>query len=332
MMPNTDPASASYGVHGYPASRGPRDGSGVGAMITRTVPRLRFLILHNSAAGRNGTRLAGGVAEELRSKGAVADIFELSEGLSQVGGAACRYDALVISGGDGSIRAMAESLVSAQIPLGIIPNGTGNVLAEELGMPVEVSALADLLMHGPTHPIAGGLVNGTPFLLMFGAGFDGDVIGGLSRSSIQAVGKLAYVAPVLRALFKKPRLFDVSIDGHISQASWILISNAARYGGRFLLTDQTGLVEPTLMAFISRATTRRARLLELIRLAAGRLGSASTIDVTAVEHAKVLSGEVAAQIDGEPLPSGPFALQRRQDVTYIIAPVPPRPDRQMDGT
>jgi len=289
-------------------------------MIEGACPRQRFLILHNPAAGRNGIGRARDVAEELTKRGAQVTFVELANGTMPDQATVAVHDAVVISGGDGTIRAIAERLTRPDVPIGVIPNGTGNVLAEELALPTKASEIADLLMHGPAHPIKGALVNGLLFLLMFGAGFDGDVTAELSRAWVPILGKLAYAGPILRALLRRPRLFDITIDGQASRTSWLLISNAAHYGGRFRLTDRTSMRDEALVAIISRATTRRQRLVELLGLLAGRLSAAPTIEIRTVTRAEVLGPHNAGQCDGEPLPPGSYDVRRREDETLIIAP------------
>jgi diacylglycerol kinase (ATP) len=291
-------------------------------MNTGLGSRQRFLLLHNPAAGRNGIGLARAVVDELRRRGADVTFLELADGQEPDQDMVAAADVVIISGGDGSIRAIAEKLPSRRIPIGVIPNGTGNVLAEELALPKTAPEIADLLMRGPVHPIYGGLVNGGLFLLMFGAGFDGDVINELSRTWVQILGKLAYAAPIVRALLRKPRLFDIAIDGSMSRASWILVSNAAHYAGRFRLSTRTTLRDSTLVALISRATTRRQRLAELIRLLAGRLSASPTIEVRDVTHAEVLADDSVGQCDGEPLPPGRYVVRRHEQETLVIAPAP----------
>lgn len=283
-------------------------------------PRQRFLVLHNPAAGRNGIGRARDVAEELTKRGAHVTFVELTNGAMPDQATVAAHDAVVISGGDGTIRAVAESLSRPDVPFGVIPNGTGNVLAEELSLPTKAPEIADLLMHGPAQPIKGALVNGLLFLLMFGAGFDGDVTAELSRAWIPILGKLAYAGPILRALIRKPRLFDVTIDGQASRSSWLLVSNAAHYGGRFRLTDRTSMRDGALVAIISRATTRRQRLVELLGLLAGRLSAAPTIEIRNVSRAEVLGSGNRAQCDGEPLPPGHYDVRRREHETLVIAP------------
>src|SRR5690606_16652550 len=105
------------------------------SMIECARPRQRFLVLHNPAAGRNGIGRARDVAEELTKRGAQVTFVELATGTMPDQGTVAAHDVIVISGGDGTIRAVAERLSRPDVPIGVIPNGTGNVLAEELAVP-----------------------------------------------------------------------------------------------------------------------------------------------------------------------------------------------------
>lgn len=283
--------------------------------------RSRFLILHNPMAGRNGEGLVHDVAGALRQQGMQVESCILGVGSDTGKDLAHRYDAVVISGGDGSIRAMAERTATENVPLGIIPNGTGNVLAQEFGLPRTPAELAKILIEGRAVPVQGGTVNGSAYLLMFGAGFDGRVVGRLSRRLVQRLGKLAYAWPILRSIAETPVAFEAMLDGQLFVTSWLLITNASRYGGRFHLTSRTRVTDKSLVAFVSHAQLRRERLAELLHLIRGRLESATTIQVMAVNRAEILNPEVPGQIDGEPLAGGGYILEPRHDASMIIASI-----------
>ena len=88
------------------------------------------------------------------------------------------YDAVIAAGGDGTIRHVAAALIGTETPLGIIPVGTGNVLAHEIGLAATAGAVAPMLLDGPIATVACAQANAEPFLLMVGAGFDARVLGG----------------------------------------------------------------------------------------------------------------------------------------------------------
>ena len=264
--------------------------------------RQRFLIVHNPVAGRNRIGLVREVVQRLEQAGATTHLHLLQEDARDSGRPVSldAYDALVASGGDGTARSIVSLLSGSSLPFGLIPAGTGNVLAEELQLPRTAGAIAEMLLHGPVIDLSTASVNGAPCLLMLGAGFDGEIIARLPIELKRRIGKSAFGWPILRALARKPRSFDVTIDGKERAASWLVVANAARYGGRFLLSPRTTVLSPGFNVVISRATNRRERLLEVVRLVTGRLEGASTIEMMPAHTIHIANAEnLAVQVDGE---------------------------------
>lgn len=80
-------------------------------------------------------------------------------------------DAVVACGGDGSILAVVDALGSTKLPLGLIPGGTMNILARDIGIPMEPEAAVDIIAGGKIEAIDVGVVNGQPFLCNSEIGF-----------------------------------------------------------------------------------------------------------------------------------------------------------------
>ena len=186
-----------------------------------------------------------------------------------------RYDAILAAGGDGTIRQVAASLIGTAPPLGIVPMGTGNVLAHEIGVAAEARAIADMLLHGPVIDAACARANDEPFLLMAGAGFDGRVIAALDHRLKSQVGKAAYAGPMLGALARPVDTLTVTIDGTTHEASWAVISNVRRYGGSFVMARRTGIEVRGLQAILFKAKNRTVLVGQLMALAMGTLDERS---------------------------------------------------------
>ena len=101
--------------------------------------RRRLYLIVNPGAGLNGSPLVEEVADALLRAGVEltltqpADI-ETARSQAREAAASARYDAVLAAGGDGTIRQVAATLIGTETPLGIIPVGTGNVLAHEIGL------------------------------------------------------------------------------------------------------------------------------------------------------------------------------------------------------
>ena len=302
---------------------GPRDAVVAVASDEARGARRRFLIIHNPVAGRNRVGLVQDVVRRLEQAGAAVDLSSIAECDADASFAAriATYDVIVASGGDGTARSIASRLQGHATPLALIPGGTGNVLAAELDLPREAGAIARMLLHGPVARLSTAAVNGSPFLLMIGVGFDGQVIARLPLALKRRVGRIAFSWPVIAALARKPRLFPTTIDGKAHDASWIVVANAARYGGPFILSPRTNVLSPGFNVVISRATSRRQRVWELIQLGLGRLERAGTIEMRPARAIEI--GQAAAlpvQVDGEMLTSPSYRIESDVSGTAMIVP------------
>lgn len=226
-------------------------------------------------------------------------------------------------GGDGTFRSVASALQGRPVPVCVVPMGTGNVLAQEIGLPRDPAGLAEVLMTGAEIDIVGARANDEPFFLMAGAGFDGDVVSGLSHWLKRRIGKLAYSLPVLRNLLKRPAELDVTIDGRPIRASWVVAARASHYAGSFRIAGQASLQRPGLQVVVFKARARRGRALELLALATGQIERCPTIEI---HHATkvTISSRVPAkvQVDGDFFTTTPVVLTMTTDAPRARLIVP----------
>jgi len=216
--------------------------------------RRRFFVVQNPGAGVAGSPLVEDVARLLANSGgevtrARADIAAAQLAVREAAQSG-NYDAIVAAGGDGTIRNAAGALIATDMPLGIIPVGTGNVLAHEIGLVRTPPAIARMLLEGPIARVACAQANGEPFLLMVGAGFDARVVAALDQRLKSRLGKVAYAGPLLGAIMRPIDTLLVTVDGRHHVATWAVIANARHYGGRFVLAPRTGILERGLEAIL----------------------------------------------------------------------------------
>lgn len=133
--------------------------------------------------------------------------------------AAVGGSALVLAiGGDGTVRAVCEELAGTGIPVGLIPAGTGNLLARNLDIPLYLRAAVDVALNGTDRAIdmvevTGDDMEPAVFLVMAGMGFDAAIMEGVNEDFKQRVGWLAYVWSALKALLFPAIRVEVSVDG-----------------------------------------------------------------------------------------------------------------------
>lgn len=164
---------------------------------------------------------------------------------------ASRPDLLIVLGGDGTVRRTAEILADTHIPLAVLPAGTGNLFARNLGIPlIDHRRAVHTALSGQTVAIdvaEADLWNGSQhrharFLVMAGIGFDADMAANANAKTKRRFGWLAYVRPIVRSLWKNDQQ-DVKfcIDGNrrrTIRAHTAIIGNCGLSTGNVALFPQ----------------------------------------------------------------------------------------------
>lgn len=207
----------------------------------------RILAIFNPAAGRNRCERFVEVVAALRARGSTVTVMvteAAGHAESIARGLGDEYDVIAAAGGDGTVNEIVNGLPGKKIALGLIPLGTANVLADEIGWPRGVEQIARALAWGPVRDINLGLVNGRRFVMMAGAGFDANVVDAVSLKLKKAVGPLAYVWQAAVECFKqKPLACEVVIDGAPYKTASVVACNGRRYGGPFIAAPDAALVD-----------------------------------------------------------------------------------------
>lgn len=291
--------------------------------------RKRFLLLHNPVAGLRRHRLVRNVVHELEERGAevvMLRLWGLSRNLSQEALSRVvhfdRFDAVIAAGGDGTIRALSKALGSdCPVPIGVIPAGTGNVLARELPLPSSAHQVAEMLLDGPEIEIPGALAGDEPFFLMAGIGFDGEIIAALNLELKRRIGKSAYVWPTLKALARRPRPFRIEIDGEVYEASWAVVAKAERYAGGFRIARGLAVTDARFLAVLFQAKSQFVRLIEMIALGIGQHHRLTSVRIVPCQEIEVREQGLPVQIDGDEAGVTPIRIRLGGDNLRLIVPV-----------
>ena len=200
-------------------------------------------------------------------------------------------DLVIVCGGDGTVREVCAELAGTGIPVGIIPAGTGNLLARNLDIPLYIRAAIDVALTGQDRAIdlvavSGDGIEDSHFMVMAGMGFDAAIMEGVNEDIKKRVGWLAYVLSALKSLMFPAVRIEISVDGEEftkHRARTIVVGNVGYLqAGMPLLPDAAiddGRLDVVLLhprRFLSwiplavRVMTRQRRTDDLVNRMTGR--------------------------------------------------------------
>lgn len=293
-------------------------------MVSATLPRRRFLIVFNPTAGSRKVSRLRAVVDALEAQDASVTIRETTGpgDASRIAAecAASDWDAIVAAGGDGTLNEVINGWCENGPPVGLIPLGTANLAALEMGIPGSPKAIARMIVHGPQQPAYVGCVNERRFLLMVGVGFDAQVVRSISTRVKRLLGKGAYLLEVMTQLWRYgfPR-FDIEIDGVKKQAASLIVANGHYYAGPYVCAAAANFDQPGLFACIFENSgpfhvLRYGLNMVLGRLEAGRgyqVVPARRIVIEAPHHEPV-------QIDGDSGGQVPIVIEAQPAAIPLI--------------
>ena len=281
----------------------------------------RALLITNPAAARTDARAVTAIRDTLRRGGWSVDVLATTQaGDARRFAAEARiqgFDVLVCYGGDGTAMQIAAGAVGSGIPLGIVPGGTGNLLAGNLRLPKSPAAAARAILKGKPLPLDLGSVaraDGTHyFAVCCGTGFDAALMAATGSAEKRRWKMAAYIARAFAALpaVTSP-LHRVTVDGvgHELPAALVLVANCGELVPPFLrLRDEVAPDDGWLDVLVLRAEgtiESLAAFLELVRRPRNGMrrlwfGRGRVVRV------EVLDGAARPmQLDGEPWGDTPF--------------------------
>jgi YegS/Rv2252/BmrU family lipid kinase len=295
-----------------------------------------MVLITNPAAARTDVVAAQAVAEtfrrggwavELRATGGPGDARRFSE--EAVAG---QVDLVSVFGGDGTTMQAAAALVGTEIPLGVIPGGTGNLLAGNLRIPTHPVRAARALLRGKAGPLDLGSMARADgnhyFAVACGAGYDARVMAETSTAEKHRWRFAAYVATTLRLM---PQLRSIehliTVDGveYEALAALVLVANCGEVIPPWIklksgIAPDDGLLDLVLIRADSFSESVRA-VWELLREGGtalpGRVGYARGTEITV--QASVCQ---PVQLDGEPHGLTPFTARVVPGAIRVLRPGP----------
>lgn len=215
------------------------------------------------------------------------------------------YSIVIAAGGDGTFNEVINGLALTGMPLSILPMGTTNVLAKELGIEEGIEKAVRRIIKGREHILSLGLISlqspplNRYFCLMAGIGFDGEAVSACNDRLKRPLGKGAYILSGLKTLFRfSPEPLTFSFDSRSIIAYSAIIGKAAKYGGDFRITPDASLFEKDLYIYLMQGKRRIDILRYVLSIILGKhLGLKDITYSRAIEI--TIEGKAKVQIDGD---------------------------------
>lgn len=297
------------------------------------------VLIFNPRAGRAQNAHAGPLERARRILARAGIVTELTP--TDAPGAATRLaqqavagqrQLVIACGGDGTLNEVVNGLAGSSVPLALLPAGTANILAKELGLPWNVEKAAELVVGSNLRRIALGLATNTHdghtryFLSVSGAGPDGAIVNAVNHDLKAGTGILAYWSEGLRQLVRYdfPR-FRVTAGAETFEATLIVVGRTKHYGGPFRITTQADLYGNDFELLVCTTANRLLYLGYLPMLWTGQLRRARHAHFlrAAVVHCAPLDATpVYFQLDGEPGGCLPAEFRVVPDALTLAVPNP----------
>jgi len=231
-------------------------------------------------------------------------------------------ETIIVHGGDGTVNEALQALVGTHVPLALWPGGTSNVLARELGLPVDPDRLARIIAAGATRRVSVGRAGQRYFLLMAGVGLDAEALGSVHPGLKRLTGEGAYWLASLKQLTDwNPVPFVVEADGERHRATFAVVANAASYAGGLRFAPDASMGDDLLDLCLFDAT-ERARFARY--LAAALTGSHVGLPgVTCVKTRRAVAhgpDNRLVHVDGERLGRLPVAFDCVPAALSLVVP------------
>jgi YegS/Rv2252/BmrU family lipid kinase len=235
-------------------------------------------------------------------------------------------DVVVAYGGDGTVMEVVNGLIGTEVPLGILPGGTGNVLSIEVDIPQTSEEAAQLLVsdEAQIRHIDVGQSGQNYFLLRAFVGFDAQRIQLVTREMRDQYGKMAYLLAALKAIPESKRLrFRLTLDGQEveSEGFTCIIGNAGNMGVRALsLSPDTSISDGLLDVFVMHGLDPKSLASAVASIADKPLDPDSLQHWQAQEITIATDSPQAVIGDGESWGETPISLKVLPGAVSVIAP------------
>lgn len=239
------------------------------------------------------------------------------------------YDVVVVAGGDGTVNAAIQALAYQPTALGVIPIGTTNVWAREMGIPQNVNAATDVLLRGEIAQVDLGRSGKRYFIFVASAGFDASVTRVVDGRAKRRLGVFAYViSAIVEAMKLRGEDATIHVDGMVSRQRVLMVvaHNVRLYGGVLKMSPEAYADDGLLDCWVFRGRGLLAAICHIFTVLLGLHphdpGTEYYRSAKIVIRAK---RPMPVQLDGDYYGTTPVAFRVAPGALHVIIPRGPHP-------
>ncbi|HZW36356.1 MAG TPA: diacylglycerol kinase family protein, partial [Candidatus Deferrimicrobiaceae bacterium] len=232
-------------------------------------------------------------------------------------------EAVVAVGGDGTVNEVVNGLAGSRTRLAVVPHGTGNVLAQEVGLPKSVEGCLDLLGTGKTIEVPLARADGRYFVLMASAGFDAEVVERMGQGAKNILGIGAYVLAGIRHLLRsQPPLWLEFPGRERMEVQVVILCRGKKYGGGVTMAPAGNLEGNSFQVVALRKTGRWPILRFAVGALRGTHVSSPSVHIREAQSVLVRCRiPSAAQVDGDYLGQLPVRFEMTDVRLRLVVPM-----------
>jgi YegS/Rv2252/BmrU family lipid kinase len=233
------------------------------------------------------------------------------------------YEKIVAAGGDGTVNEIVNGIAGHDVALGLLPLGTMNVFATELGLPLnDLAACWRIIQGNRTDRVDLPRANRKHFVQLAGVGLDAQAVKETSHAFKRSFGPLSYLISAVQIASRTPPVLRIESEDAVAvEGSFVLVGNGRLYGGRFPFFKQAVMNDGLLDVIVFK----RLNYVDIIRYLQDVMFtpqiSSPEVEYFQTKHLRVTSQEtVPVEIDGELIGNCPVEFRIRAGGLRVLTP------------
>jgi diacylglycerol kinase (ATP) len=225
-----------------------------------------------------------------------------------------KYDMVIVAGGDGTVNEVINGIIDSKITLAIIPFGSTNVLALELGIPFNTKEASELIAHGKRLKIDLGYAKTNKearyFAMMVDVGFVPKLIEGTNLKVKKKWGNLAYLLSGIRLLLTY-KWYNIHVEHKSHSVGYfVIVSNSKDYAGEYQIVDKASITDGLLDLVVINRKSWWKILKFISSVSSGRSNTFLRGEYYQIREAHIYSRhKVLVQVDGELIGTTPVDVK-----------------------